>query len=68
MDQQTLKNRIGRIMNHLTLQEQEVIRRRYGLGRNESQTLKEVGSFLGVTRERVRQVEQARTQQDPRGR
>ena len=59
MDRQILKTRIGRLMSHLTLQEQEVIRRRFGLNCRESQTLKEVGAFLGVTRERVRQVEQA---------
>jgi len=59
IDRQILQTRIGKIMTHLTLQEQEVIRRRYGLGTRESQTLREVGAFLGVTRERVRQVEQA---------
>ena len=59
LDQQILRSRIGKLMTHLTLQEQEVIRRRFGLGTRESQTLREVGAFLGVTRERVRQVEQA---------
>ncbi len=59
MDHQALKTHIGKIMDHLTLQEREVIQRRFGLARRESQTLKEVGVFLGVTRERVRQVEQA---------
>jgi RNA polymerase primary sigma factor len=59
MDHQVLKMRLGRIMDRLTAQEREVIRRRFGLGSRESQTLKEVGAILGVTRERVRQVEQA---------
>ncbi len=59
MDHQILQTHIGRIMGRLNTQEREVIRRRFGLGIRESQTLKEVGAFLGVTRERVRQVEQA---------
>jgi RNA polymerase primary sigma factor len=58
MDHEILEMRIGQIMDHLTSQEREVIRSRFGLGRRASQTLNEVGKRLGVTRERVRQVEQ----------
>jgi RNA polymerase primary sigma factor len=36
----------------------EVLRRRYGLGEFAEQTLEEVGQALGITRERVRQIEQ----------
>ena len=34
-----------------------MIRLRYGLGEERPQTLEEIGSMLGVTRERVRQIE-----------
>jgi RNA polymerase primary sigma factor len=35
----------------------EIIRRRFGLGGRAEQTLEEIGRSLGVTRERVRQIE-----------
>ncbi len=59
MDHQVLQVRISKVINRLNRQEREVIQRRFGLGLDDSQTLKEVGTHLGVTRERVRQVEQA---------
>jgi RNA polymerase primary sigma factor len=36
-----------------------VLRLRYGLGEEEPQSLEEIGRRLGVTRERVRQIEAA---------
>jgi RNA polymerase primary sigma factor len=38
--------------------EQIVIMRRYGFIDGNVQTLEEIGQFLGLTRERVRQIEQ----------
>jgi RNA polymerase primary sigma factor len=37
--------------------EREIIRLRYGLGREEPASLREIGSRLGLTAERVRQLE-----------
>ena len=37
--------------------EREVVSMRYGLGGSEPQTLEEIGRRLGLTRERVRQIE-----------
>ena len=44
-------------INTLTEREQLVIRRRFGLGYAEEQTLEDIGSELMVTRERIRQIE-----------
>ena len=48
---------VQELLGSLTEREQQVIRLRYGLGEERPQTLEEIGSMLGVTRERVRQIE-----------
>jgi len=42
----------------LTPREEQVLRLRYGLGGGEIKTLEEIGAMFGVSRERVRQIEQ----------
>lgn len=51
------RDEIGQIMDGLKPREQQVIRERYGFKDGREKTLEEVGSMLGVTRERVRQIE-----------
>lgn len=51
------RDEIGQIMDGLKPREQQVIRERYGLKDGREKTLEEAGSMLGVTRERVRQIE-----------
>jgi RNA polymerase primary sigma factor len=53
---------VGEMLDFLGERERKVIVRRYGLDGAASQTLEELGRELGVTKERVRQIE-ARAQQ-----
>ncbi len=48
---------INRALKCLTLKEAAVIRLRFGLDCGHERTLEEVGKILGVTRERIRQLE-----------
>jgi RNA polymerase nonessential primary-like sigma factor len=51
----------GRMLRHwldqLTAQQREVVEHRYGLHGHGRRTLEEVGRLMGVTRERVRQIQ-----------
>ena len=44
-------------LSSLPEREREVVTLRYGLGGTEPKTLEEIGRALGLTRERVRQIE-----------
>lgn len=48
---------IENILNKLKPKEKDIIKERFGLGENKSKTLEEIGSTMGITRERVRQIE-----------
>lgn len=50
-------NRICEALSETTLRDQEVLFRRFGLNGYDRQTLEEAGVALGITRERVRQIE-----------
>jgi RNA polymerase primary sigma factor len=54
-----VKEEVQAALNALSDREAEIIRLRFGIGGNESQTLEEVGKKFGITRERVRQIEAA---------
>ena len=54
---QLLKEHVGEILKHLSEREQKIIRMRYGLGSGRNHTLEEVGQEIGVTRERIMQIE-----------
>lgn len=52
-----VRSRLDLWLNQLNSKQREVIARRFGLQGYESQTLEQVGKAIGVTRERVRQIQ-----------
>ena len=54
---EVIRNKLDELLYDLTHREREVLRLRYGLANGHLFTLEEVGSFLSLTRERVRQIE-----------
>jgi len=56
-DQRLLKDQLGRSLAQLSGRERGILTLRYGLGTGTPQTLEEVGTLFGLTRERIRQIE-----------
>ena len=52
-----IKDLVSDALKTLTPREEVIIRSRFGIGREVAHTLEEIGKDLGVTRERVRQIE-----------
>ncbi|MFZ3071836.1 MAG: sigma-70 family RNA polymerase sigma factor, partial [Thermodesulfobacteriota bacterium] len=52
-----LSAQTGLALESLSEREKKVLKMRFGIGERQDYTLEEVGKVLGVTRERVRQIE-----------
>lgn len=57
MDILVRREEVKELLETLNDRERQVIQLRYGLGDSRTHTLEEIGETLGVTRERVRQIE-----------
>lgn len=57
MDRKALTGHLNEILHELSDREQEILRLRFGLADDEPRTLEEIGKKFGLTRERVRQIE-----------
>ncbi len=55
--QDDMKRNIGRSLSSLSPKEQNIIKKRFGIGEDTPHTLEEVGLEFDVTRERIRQIE-----------
>jgi RNA polymerase primary sigma factor len=56
--QKNLRKIMTEILSELDAKEESVLRMRFGMSTNKTSTLEEVGEYIGVTRERIRQIEQ----------
>lgn len=57
LQDEDLHGQIRAWLNELNDKQREVVERRFGLNGREISTLEEVGADIGVTRERVRQIQ-----------
>ena len=56
--QEEVTKKVADVLGTLEMREADVLRRRYGIGCAHPQTLDEVGKFYGISKERVRQIEE----------
>lgn len=57
LQEENLRNNLDIWLQELTPNQREVLMRRFGLGNYDRATLEEVGQQIGLTRERVRQIQ-----------
>lgn len=57
VEQQSSQEAVSRLLKELNPREEQILRMRFGIGYDEESTLEEIGHTLGVTRERIRQIE-----------
>jgi len=62
-----LVEEVERVLAALPPKEAQVVRLRFGIGVDAAQTLAEIGAVYGVTRERIRQVEEMALKKLSRG-
>jgi RNA polymerase primary sigma factor len=59
VEKQELSQRLTEALDSLDPRERKILQMRFGLERGEERTLSEVAELMGVSRERIRQIEQA---------
>jgi len=59
VEKQELAKRLSEALQTLDARERTILQMRFGLERGEERTLTEVAAVMGVSRERIRQIEQA---------
>lgn len=54
---QFMREDLNKVLDTLNLREKQVVRWRFGLEDGRMKTLQEIGELMGVSRERIRQIE-----------
>ena len=57
VSQEMTKEEIAKLLENLTSRERLVLQLRFGLSDGKNRTLEDIGKMLGLTRERIRQIE-----------
>jgi RNA polymerase sigma factor (sigma-70 family) len=57
IDRDRMAGELGDLLHDMPRREQQVLRWRFGFGREQPHTLREIGDKMGLSRERVRQIE-----------
>ena len=57
LEEKDARAMLGGVLKVLTARERDIIKLRYGLGGGRERTLEEIGTKLGITRERIRQIQ-----------
>ncbi|MEJ5170932.1 MAG: sigma-70 family RNA polymerase sigma factor, partial [Fimbriimonadales bacterium] len=57
LEEKTLTDLLNELIKRLDPREQQILRYRFGLDGGKEKTLEEVGAYFGVTRERIRQIQ-----------
>lgn len=57
LTKQFMRQDLEKVLNTLNPREKQVVRWRFGLADGRMKTLQEIGELMGVSRERIRQIE-----------
>ena len=60
---QTIKKTVGDLLKDVSVRNRDIISRRFGLKTGKKETLESIGASYSITRERVRQIEEATLRQ-----
>ncbi len=63
VDNEEMVRKIGEIIDSLSARDAEILRLRHGFGTGDEPSLRDVGAAVGLSRERVRQLEKIATEQ-----